>query len=962
MLNNHTITFIEAPKFAVDFQKYEPVLKSTDEKIVEVILEPLKAVAVLFESFVTALYRTLSLSGTSFKITVLGSINPHIGTIPRSFPIAIFRLGVWGLGLVLGVAATTSRLFYAKMWGQQTDESIHKYNAELNMAHMKCSSETLDASHVPQNVTVDSLRDILNEIDFTDPTSPLYMPPNSRKDPDKSEPSSREELLGALNTFISNVNGRIPFLGTPPGYQPTLLLAFYQQIEDSIRISIDKSNEDIRKFKEEKGDDFAEYDETTRNKYKNLLEDRAGIALNSAIAGFHCGARYMGESMRTYYSIKGSNMEPDATLEGTLQDLLSQERLTIANRQIQNQLGSDTHKYTKYMSQFGTMLGIPGSQNIVESLAWDLNTVECLERFFQEYNADAIIDVVQKEVKSSQIFREKIMAWVGDQIGDWKPANFEVDVANTISRVSAILMSNDIDVTEELDKINDLHILFSYLNFNGVALPDRNQEDFWGELLALDEAKAWLSQHFAADLQGKNTIQQRMHVSTLKSQIQQLGKSLTKEQVEQLIGDAVNGQGLPIDKWEEPLVIKRKIAKITQILPHMSIGTVERIVTGQLDRTIAIRDAMALQARTSFLENLKIFTFAQPQTDDPDEILAITGLTPEMMEWLLVSHNIFTPQLTKRLEFQMPQIVAGTPLSDDEQIFAEALKKNFQLRNLMFDAMMRRIEIMDFSTPQWIVVVNGLLRINEIKDKGDVSIKRFHFDKDNVNGEAQLQTLYRKLFQLIYVPEQREQLTSLAEKASADGQPFYPTLTKTWRVTLPKAGCEFLKDPIIKIIAEIAGFIFTAVMLYKGYNALENYNVTVITPYVRGNIPPHILEEIDSAWKIAKEYYLSCYLYLMLIDMFMPIFDEIPIVSPALRIFNVRAILDMFSPQDIFGIVWRLGWDSGQSLGNALNSVGNYMEPREAEAEVFDIEKQRSFEVFVTVMEKLRLQQQSVVL
>ena len=102
---------------------------------------------------------------------------------------------------------------------------------QIDLTHMRTKDLALDASGVPSNITVGSLLEILNSINFDDPNLPGYMPPSSRSEYYGSN-YSKAQLVEYINRFIFNVNYRVPFLGTPVA--GPRLFEFYHQMNDAL--------------------------------------------------------------------------------------------------------------------------------------------------------------------------------------------------------------------------------------------------------------------------------------------------------------------------------------------------------------------------------------------------------------------------------------------------------------------------------------------------------------------------------------------------------------------------------------------------------------------------------------------------------------------------------------------------------------------------------------------------------
>ena len=394
------ITLIDNPRFDIALQREQEQI-SLLKKIQNVAFAALKYLVTFLHAIEKSFYKNFRYIGQSFyQYVLLGGRQ-----INHTFESLVLITVIWVCVVAYSILKTANRLFW-EMNAADTGSPYLAYfaNDKIDISHIKSKNMAIDASHVPQEVTITQLRTLFDQINFTRPDAPGYMAPASRQG------QSVETLSGNLDLFISRVQHRVPFLGTPPANDMPLLMQFYGQIEDAVRCSIHKVNKDIADFQ---GDH-------TSAAFANLLENRARVALDLSIAGGYCGARYMGEAMSVYARSQGMSDLSGETLEGTLIECLAKERKSIAERHVQAYVGDNTHDYTKYMQSMGKILGLPGTQGIIEHLDQDLNRDGMLVHFFEEYTPAFIESTIQNKVKTSGELREKICDWLKDQARDWK--------------------------------------------------------------------------------------------------------------------------------------------------------------------------------------------------------------------------------------------------------------------------------------------------------------------------------------------------------------------------------------------------------------------------------------------------------------------------------------------------------------------------------------------------------------
>jgi hypothetical protein len=272
------------------------------------------------------------------------------------------------------------------------------------------------------------------------------------------------------------------------------LSAFYQQIENAVRYSIDKSNKDIAAFKTLNGD--RNYEGEEFKKYNGLLEDRARIAIDLAIAGKHCGARYMGEAMTIYGNMRGESTNDKGSLADCITELLARKRAEIANQHIQTHLGAGTHAYNKYMANLGQVLALPGTENIIEHLDTSIDRSKFLTIFFQDYTVDFIIETIQAEIKRSQAFREKILDWIRDYPNDWKKSDYADAVEQFAAQAQSQLNADSVSTAMQ-NAIQFQNLVNHVKNSQDLLFLGDDMDKFIEQLFELETVKLFQGTEFA---------------------------------------------------------------------------------------------------------------------------------------------------------------------------------------------------------------------------------------------------------------------------------------------------------------------------------------------------------------------------------------------------------------------------------------------------------------------------------
>lgn len=606
------------PPFKVDFSQYSeeksvniPV-ESKIESVFEGIVRNLKEIFIsIFEAGKT----TLADSKESFRRYVL------CNTALSQLPFIPFRAILWIVLTSISFFLTAVRLYYQDKQNLQEEFSLSSFAGdEIDISHITTADVSIDVSEVPKEVTVNDLLVMFEEVNFNNEEDDGYVPPSWRKE--GSYEHSVEELRTNLTTFVNHVNGRVAFIGTPPEYDRSLLLAFYQQIEDATRFAIHRSNQALSAFKNEYGEDREGYTTEVLNKYKNILEDRARIPVNLAIAGARCGARYMGEAMELYETAQGKDSVTGKTLKDILINLLAKKRKDIAHEHIATYLGDNAHSYSNYMSTFGKVLGIPGTKNIIEHLSMQLNYVDYLTRFFQEYTVDCIITTVREEVKKSNELRTILTDWLRDQKGDWRPKK---DDEKILAKAREVLNIEDLDTTQAAYKsLKDLVELVDYLNERQITVVGDESTFVESLLYECKGVTLWLKHKYNDT---RSQMEAKMSLKRLFDH-DQLGDQDLRIKTRQAIEARTS---LDIEQFKSKLIQIDKVNKLCKVA-HLVPATAMRVLQGVIELDQAVIDRQKQLSSAIFLEYFDI-----EQWEEID-------LSKELLEWVLVSQKILLNQ------------------------------------------------------------------------------------------------------------------------------------------------------------------------------------------------------------------------------------------------------------------------------------------------------------------------------
>ena len=624
------IIFIKDPIYKKDFTEFLPKQFSIHSPTESVLSVALRFFKILRDSTFEALSLTLRTVPSSFTHIVPDSFgSQHFYSLFFTLVYFVYCVGVTFI-------KTLFRLL-ENAYALPKEHSLSSFVSRgIDLGHLRAKELCLDTTHVPGNVQVKDLLTLFEQINFDSPNAPNYMPPSARAENGMQHPV--ENLRKNLEKFVHNVNHRVPFVGTPKESDLVSLHAFYNQIEAAVRLSIYKVTQDLKTFKEKnpiEGNDYQ--DASVRQEYNHLLENQARLVIDLAIAGNHCGGRYMGEALSSYSHLhRTGKAEGSETLEDALVELLAEKRKNLADREVAKYLGNhpDTHKYAQYFDHMGKLLALPGFGNVIERfLSSQFEVQRHLASFFDQYNEDFIIDVVQEKIKKSQSFREQVIDWLKEQVGSWTPKE-SLPCAESIERMREVL-SSPVD-TQGLDLEIELFktLLFLAKDQAGVIFHQRESwADFVEEVFHLDCCKEYFNSKYET-LSSIERIQKRMECIQ-KFRIGMIGRALEEHYL--VHKDIV----LEEEKLRARIVQETKMQQMRSILPVQD-ETLIRILEGKANLAEIVENTLKQSIQTEFLEALNV------------DSIATEGLSLPLMEWLLDSHHIFVPKVYQWTDdFQM---------------------------------------------------------------------------------------------------------------------------------------------------------------------------------------------------------------------------------------------------------------------------------------------------------------------
>lgn len=312
---------------------------------------------------------------------------------------------------------------------------------------------------------------------------------------------------------------------------------------------------------------------------------------------------------------KKSSVPVGETLENVLIELLAQKRKEIALAQINQHGKGDAHFYSQYLENMGLPLSIPGTANMIEHLSRNFDLPLYLKRFFKKYTIDCILDTVNETIKTSEPLRRLIYDWIKDQEKDWKEAEYAALMQQRIGGIQQIL-ENQIDSA----KIPQALQTFSNLvaTHREELLTAQNRRDSLNSIAKLEKVKE----------------------TALLPLIQMLLKSevFAKDCIDHLYQHLMTGSSLD----PEDFFRKMKILEIRNLMPTLEKRQVEQMLADPASIKELVIDVTNRERKEEFREKL----LAQ----NGIESILDNGLSPKLLECIIVSHRILHPQTEETYE------------------------------------------------------------------------------------------------------------------------------------------------------------------------------------------------------------------------------------------------------------------------------------------------------------------------
>lgn len=633
----------DLPRYEVDFHEIVPEHEDTALARIQNAALPgiLAYVEAVIYSLGDAIWTNFEYIGTSFRYIVMG-YDGYIYHPPESQEGAIFRFAIWAGAHVLGVLILLGVNLYNRIYSMPSQLAAY-IHPEIHAGHVTSKHLNIDVSGVPEDVRARNLLQLFDAIEFEDRNNPNFMHENARNE--SGVIYTPAQLRESLTTFINHIEARDAFLGTPPAVALPKLMQFYEQLESAVRFSIHAVNNNLQTFLDERQQDgLPRPGDDDYNEYRDLLQAKARLAIDFAIAGRHCGARYMGDAVDAYLGLKGEGDFQAMTLRDSLVEHLASERETIARGQIQEHLGADTHKFSAYMANLGQLLGIPGTENVVEYLGgWGFDRPRMLELFFEAYTPDRIRQSVQEKIHSSESFRTKVYDWMKDQVEGWNEADQRQAVLETLRAFPSRAQLHQ-EAVEDPNVRLFLQLLQDLPAEDLRNLPRNSWEDYVRELLRREQAREKIAEKFPVALvSADGTPRPPMQINLEKHRKRGAFEAALKQAdlapiLQSIAWDNDNpaivrsDQERAIEEYERK---KEYVRRVDQLFTGRGLPSLDREVTlriylNEANRDQVVQDHLSIERSARFLAGL----IGEVDEAHPHR------LPDNVLNWVLISQGI----------------------------------------------------------------------------------------------------------------------------------------------------------------------------------------------------------------------------------------------------------------------------------------------------------------------------------
>ncbi len=545
-------------------------------------------------------------------------------------------------------------------------------DVRLNMNHLQIPEIQIDMSEVPANIRVRELLELFDNANYaTDASRSRFFPDQKGlnfKNPNEAGyinlgaekdvngwPLTKDTLRSSLENLIVHIERRSAYRGSPYAGTPELQ-QFYTTLENFIRFSIHRRLKEIEQLQERpKCKPPQGEPQEVFKKYDMALRDFTRMTIDLGVLGGACASLWMSGAKFAYNNVVSVSQ---GSLEERVKCLLARERETIAQIVIAQTCGSEssvnTHVMAAFYAALGPQLGLVGSQGVIERGMYFIEDKkqELCQKFFNLYTPHYIREVIQKAYKlgddpqqQSAEFRELVLDWFKEQVGDWKRQEYQVKLEEVVVAINE-LKENSVPINSI--PLVPLNAVLDTLKTTGSIIVRNNQivirqngaeivyetfEDFLTGIFTIKELRQVADVHF----QGTSPVVLRNQWKLSLTHQSSLQQDLYKYVKDVIVQDARPSEAALNKKWQD---IKEK-SRIIGVFQRAEIGVSDvsmNLLKAFREGTDNLRGLLE-----STLEQYRKSEYLKELLEEQDQIEnnEIRPLKEELLDKFLIGHHIF---------------------------------------------------------------------------------------------------------------------------------------------------------------------------------------------------------------------------------------------------------------------------------------------------------------------------------
>lgn len=311
----------------------------------------------------------------------------------------------------IGLEATLQSITQIKKWFSlplPVNENIFYL---YDPSHLQVESIDPDIQAYIEQIDPAQLLDLFDKINFEDSSDINYYDPNKLKDDVGKEyvlvtPAEARESLVQL---INNIKEMKPSFGTPPA-ESELLNTYYAQLSSLVKQVIYQIEEQEKAFA----------DATPQERRDCAIECNDAV-VTLAIAGLHCGGRWVGDALLTLELLKKEQLD----LAKTLLRIQAAHRLKIAEQlAYESPYRGNVHALNTILILLGNEFKIPGYEYVIDHLTVNFDANKLRENFLKLYNPHTIVENIMQKINEKEIYKNMVMQWLKQNSGDYQKENY----------------------------------------------------------------------------------------------------------------------------------------------------------------------------------------------------------------------------------------------------------------------------------------------------------------------------------------------------------------------------------------------------------------------------------------------------------------------------------------------------------------------------------------------------------